>query len=376
MNDAIFGSGMANMLIGAHDHRTLYSNYCADMAFYYEHSYHKAFRDFEDLITRAANDPHARQTPAGTERRAAVDIGIRYIRGKVDLEVKHKAALTGKLGRLDRRTAQVLFFSECSLLGMFEETILRGFDPAAMMSDMIFSSPGTDVVDVGSDLNNSEVVNAFLSTADCMDTGIVTEQALRRVYDAYAHTGARMLTERWAEPGARMCGTLYTWHIQNDRHRFLRRALLGYPKARKASSAQREADFDEVFDPDLRTTGFSRPLKNPCDGGDPCDAVTRLVQRHRFSELLANLWWCLVTGPMAYISGANVDQDRENELTMVLGETMASAYSLGLIHEMSWLITHANHHAWQVNHMFEAAMFGSLLDDGGLKGKLDRKDHS
>lgn len=38
---------------------------------------------------------------------------------------------------------------------------------------------------------------------------------------------------------------------------------------------------------------------------------------------------------------------------------------------MAWLITHAGHHAWQVNRLYEAAMYGSLLDGGGLRGKLD-----
>jgi hypothetical protein len=42
--------------------------------------------------------------------------------------------------------------------------------------------------------------------------------------------------------------------------------------------------------------------------------------------------------------------------------------------EMVWLIAHANHHAWQVNYLFEAAMFGSILDGGKLIGKLDRKE--
>lgn len=51
---------------------------------------------------------------------------------------------------------------------------------------------------------------------------------------------------------------------------------------------------------------------------------------------------------------------------------LAQAYSSGMILEMTWLLAHASQHAWQVNFMMEAAMFGSLLDDGALKGKLDR----
>lgn len=379
-NGALFGAGIANLLIGAYDSQTLYSNYCTDMVFYYEHSYHRVFPEFEELLEMALNDPIAMQTRAGAERRAAVQIGGKYIKGKVDLEVKYKARLSRKIAKLDRRTAQIVFFLDSSLMGLAEEAIVRGFDPAAVMNDLVCSCPATDVVDVGSDFNNSEVMNSFLNAADFMDTGIVTEDGLKRVYDAYSHAGARMFTERWADPGARMTACLYIWHIINNRHGFLRRALLGYPKARKIPSEQREADFDEAFDPDLRTTGFSRPLKNSCNGGDPCDAVSRLVQQEHSGstpecDLLAKLWWCLITGPMEYVSKGFMDQDREDELATKLGETIAKVYSAGLIIELAWMVAHASHHAWQVNRLFEAAMFGSLLDDGGLEGKLDRRDH-
>lgn len=258
---------------------------------------------------------------------------------------------------------------------MASEAMVRGFDRGAVMSDMIFSAPGTDVIDVGPDLNNSELLNSFLNTADMTSTGIITEEALRRVYDAYAHMGARLLNERWSEPGARMCSTLYTWHIQNDRHRFLRRALYGYPKARKTAADAREADFDEALDPELRTTGLSRPLQGACDGGDPCEQVERLVcAKGESDDVLAELWWCLATGPMQYVSGGVVDSASEEDLSERLRLAMARAYSLGLVDEMTWLLAHAGHHAWQVNRLFEAAMFGSLLDDGGLRGKLDRKE--
>ena len=301
-NNALFGSGMANMLIGAYDPETLYSNYCTDMAFYYEHGYHKAFPEFEDLIRQAGHDNHAVLTPSGMERKAAIEFGLTYIKGKAALEERHKTRLANKMASLDRRAAQKVFFLESSLLGMAKEAIVRGFDCAAVMNDMIFSSPGTDVVDVGSDLNNSEILNAFLNTADITETGIVSEEVLRRVYDAYAYTGARMFTERWTEPIARMCATLYTWHIQNDRHRFFRRALLGYAKTRKTPADQREADFDDVFDPELRTTGFSRQLKYACNGNDPCEQVEGLVRSHSKNGLLSDLWWCLVTGPVEYVS--------------------------------------------------------------------------
>jgi hypothetical protein len=127
---------------------------------------------------------------------------------------------------MDRRTAQVISLSESSLLGMAAEATARGFDAGAVMSDLVFSSPGTDVVDVGCDLVNSEVMNSFLNVADIAASGVVSEQALRDIYDAYAATCARMLTQRWHEPVARMCAALYTWHIQNDRHMFLRRVVL------------------------------------------------------------------------------------------------------------------------------------------------------
>ncbi|KAI1839303.1 hypothetical protein JX266_014486, partial [Neoarthrinium moseri] len=110
--------------------------------------------------------------------------------------------------RMDRRTAQVMCFAEGSLTGMACEAIVRGFDPAGVMADMVFSSPGTDVIDVGSDIGNSEVMNSFLNTADITKTGIVTEEALRHVYDAYSYTCARMLTERWHEPTSRMSAQL------------------------------------------------------------------------------------------------------------------------------------------------------------------------
>ncbi|RYP23216.1 hypothetical protein DL767_008899 [Monosporascus sp. MG133] len=311
------------MLIGACDARTLYSNYVTDMVFYYEHSYHKVFPGFENLIRKENINSHTVRTPGGAERRAAVDIGARYIEGKIGLEVKYKAEPSTKMAKLDRRSAQVVF-SESSLIGMSAETIVRSSDPAAVMSDMIFGSPGTDVIDVGSDLDNFEVMNHFLNTADITDTVIVTEEALRRVYDAYAYPGGRMFTERWMEPGA----------IQNDRHRFCRRALLGYPKARKTPGEQREGDFDEVFHEILRTTGFSRPLKNACNGGDPCDAVGRLFAGHGFRSLLAMLWWCLSTGPVKY---ASTDQAHEEGIAEALKITTAKAFSEGLILE-TWLL--------------------------------------
>lgn len=215
-------------------------------------------------------------------------------------------------------------------------------------------------------------MNSFLNTANFTDPGIVTEEELRRVYDSYAHTGARIFVDRWAEPSARMNAQLYKWHILNDRHRFYRLAVLGYSKARKVALEQREADFDEAFDERLHTTGFSRSLKSACDGGDPCNAVKRLADKGELSSIIYDVWWALVTGPMEYVSGGEVDQEREERLTDKLGYMLAFAYSKGLFAELTWLCSHASHHAWQVNYMFEAAMFGILLDNGALGGKLDR----
>lgn len=93
------------------------------------------------------------------------------------------------------------------------------------------------------------------------------------------------------------------WHIANDRHMLFRRALLGWPKARKSPARpQREADFDEVFDADFRTTGFSRPLdpEYDCDGEETCHHVRRFLLDRQDEDqvLLGALWWSLVTGPL------------------------------------------------------------------------------
>lgn len=379
-NNALFGCGIASMLMGAADAPTMFSNYVTDMAFYYEHGYGYIFPSLESLLQKGLEDPHALLTPGGAERRDGVRVGKRYIQGKIGLEKQHKAHLTNRTARLrSRRTAQIAFLSESSLLGMAAEATARGFDPGAVMNDLVFSSPGTDVVDVGCDLVNSEVLNSFLSVTDITDTGIVTEDLLRRVYDAFAATGARMLTQRWHEPIARMCAALYTWHIHNDRHMFLRRALLGWPKARKLpAQPPREADFDEAFDKEYRTTGISRPLdpKYVCNGQDLCDHVCQFLHCNRTEPLLRELWSFLVIGPLEYVIGGDVDEQREQDLTEGSRLRIAELFSRGLVLEIVWLIAHANHHAWQINYLFEAAMFGSLLDGATLAGKLDRQDES
>ncbi|PNP56735.1 hypothetical protein THARTR1_03431 [Trichoderma harzianum] len=378
-NNALFGCGIASLLMGAANATTMFSNYVTDMVFYYEHGYNYVYPTLEPLLQKGLEDPHALRTPGGRERRDAVSLGKQYIQGKIALENQHKKNLSYRSARLDRRTAQIVSLSESSLLGMAAEAIARGFDPAAVMADLVFSSPGTDVVDVGCDLVNSEVMNSFLNVTDITETGVVSEEVLRKIYDAYAATGARMLTQRWHEPVARMCAALYTWHIQNDRHMFFRRALLGWPKARKTpAKPQFEADFDEAFDKQYRTTGFSRPLdaKYACNGEDTCDHVNHFLHRHQDKPLLKELWWQLVTGPLEYVRGGQVDEEREYDLAEGSRLAMADLFSRGQVLEMVWIIAHANFHAWQVNYLFEAAMFGSILDGGKLAGKLDRQEES
>ncbi|KAJ7698451.1 hypothetical protein B0H14DRAFT_3100279 [Mycena olivaceomarginata] len=160
---------------------------------------------------------------------------------------------------------------------------------------------------------------------------------------------------------------LYAWHILNDRHMFLRRAVRV-----QTQRYQGQADFEEAFDEDFHTTGFSRPLKHGCDGGDPCDAMARCFANSSAPEQLAELWSCLVSRPLEYISAGVVDSTQEEELCLRLAEALAKAYSHGLVLEMARLTAHASHHAWQVNYLMEAAMWESLLDDGALNVKLDR----
>lgn len=372
-NAALFGSGLANFLIGAYDPEVLFSNYCVDMGFFYEHGYNKVFPEYEPVIRWAATDAHAMGTVGGTERRIAAEMGLRYIRKKIALEDDSIANLSNKTAKMTRKESLAVNFCECSLLGMAAELLAHGSDRGAIINDFAFGSPGTDVIDVGSDIHNSELFNSFLNTGEITDSGIVSEDDLRRVYDAYAHSSARMFTERWSEPGVRMCSVLFTWHIQNNRHNFLRRAVLGYGKVRNDRTAgQREADIDEVFDEDLRTTGFSRPLKGACNGEVVCDHVHERLGRSHGDPLLKELWYYLGEGPLDYASRGIVDAVKEEELAEGSRIAMARAYSYGLIDDLAWFLAHASQHAWQVNYLFEAAMFGSLLDDGGLKGQLDR----
>lgn len=74
--------------------------------------------------------------------------------------------------------------------------------------------------------------------------------------------------------------------------------------------------------------------------------------------------------------GVKVDEGREAELVEGSRVKVAEVYERGLVLEMVWVVAHANHYAWQVNYLFEAAMFGGLLDGGELVGKLDRQEES
>lgn len=140
-NNTLFGVGWTILLNGAYDPKVTYSNYCVDLAFYYEHGFDRIFPEFEPLFETALNDPHAMGTFAGPERREAARDGLRYIRGKVALEQKYLPHLSGLSARFDRRTAQIIMFAESSLMGLAAEAGTRGHDAAATMSDLVFSSP-------------------------------------------------------------------------------------------------------------------------------------------------------------------------------------------------------------------------------------------
>ncbi|XP_044959356.1 uncharacterized protein LOC123410474 [Hordeum vulgare subsp. vulgare] len=375
--NALFGACMSNMLIGAADVRTMFSNHVTDMAVNYEYGYMYVFPSLHGLVQDALADAHALGTPHGRRRREAVAVGLPYIQDKIALEVANKTRLKNRSAQMDRRAAQVISLFDSSVLGIAADAAARGFEVGAVMSDLVLSINSHDVIDVGSDLVNSEIMNSFLNVADIAASGVVSEPALRAIYDAYAATSARAFTQRWHEPSTRMVDGEYSWHITNDRHMLFRRALLGWPKARKSPARpQREADFDEVFDADFRTTGFSRPLdpEYACDGEETCNHVRRFLLHREDKQLLAALWWSLVTGPLEYVRQGEVDEKREEQLAESVRLQLAQLFSKGLVVEMSWLLAHASHHAWQVNYLYEAAMFGSILDGGALTGKLDRAE--
>ncbi|KAL9012188.1 MAG: hypothetical protein Q9173_003039 [Seirophora scorigena] len=86
----------------------------------------------------------------------------------------------------------------------------------------------------------------------------------------------------------------------------------------------------------------------------------------REKPLLWELWWLLVIDPLEYVRGGQIDEQREHNLVERSRLRIAELFSRGLVLEMVWLIAHAKHHARQVNYLFEAAMFGSILDEGTL----------
>ena len=120
--------------------------------------------------------------------------------------------------------------------------------------------------------------------------------------------------------------------------------------------------------------GVCRPLdpEYACSGDDSCDHICNFLNRSRGERLLWKLWWSLVVGPLDYVQGGKIDEQRELHLVELSRLLMAQLYSRGLVVETVWLIAHANHHAC----LFEAAMFGSILDGGTLVGKLDREERS
>lgn len=140
-NNTLFGVGWTNLLNGAYDPEVLYSNYCVELAFYYEHGFNRIFPEFESLFEASLNDPHALRTFGGRERREAARDGLRYIRGKVTLERKYLPHLSGLSAKFDRRTAQSIMLAESSLMGLAAEAATRGHDVPATMSDLVFSSP-------------------------------------------------------------------------------------------------------------------------------------------------------------------------------------------------------------------------------------------
>lgn len=373
--DMLFGAGLMNMLIGAYDARVLYSNYCVDTDSFNEPASERSSPELGRPSSIFATFPKSQKVPLGVERRKAVESGLEYVHGKADLETRYSSRLADKTAKMDRETAHVLYFCEANRAGMAAEAMGRCFDAAAIYDDMVFSSAATDIINIRSDMGNSEIINCCLNTADITNTGVVTEDALRRVYDAYAVLGARCLTERWAEPGGGMNGMLYVWHILNDRSCFLRKAVLGWTKIRREDTkrGQREADFDEVFDVDYHTTGYSRDLKVACNGAEVCDGVERLLETAgtRNKELLRKLWMCLAGRPLNYAKGGVVDADQEEGIVQSLATALAQVYHDGLVLEEQWLIAHAHHHAWQINYLMEAAMFGGLLDDDLLMRSIE-----
>ncbi|KAI4986950.1 hypothetical protein ZWY2020_019580 [Hordeum vulgare] len=148
------GSGMANLLIGAR--RAPSSPTTWDMAFYYEHGYHKAFPSFSRLLHDGIADARSLRTPGGRQRREAVAIGASYIRAKIALEAAHKTP-QGPVGEMDAAAQVISYARAASWHGAeaIRASMLAPHErPGLQLS-------GTGVIDVGSDLVNSEVMNSL-----------------------------------------------------------------------------------------------------------------------------------------------------------------------------------------------------------------------
>lgn len=116
-NNALYGVGLFNFLIGAKDSSTLLSNYLLDMIFHYEHGYDRAFPSLEIEIEKAFRDPRAINTTGGSQHRQGARIVMRYVRTKINLEKRYKSELNNLSARIDRHMAQILYFADSSVLG-------------------------------------------------------------------------------------------------------------------------------------------------------------------------------------------------------------------------------------------------------------------
>lgn len=143
-------------------------------------------------------------------------------------------------------------------------------------------------------------------------------------------------------------------------------------KIQQEKREQREADWDEVFDENLKTTDFSRRLENQCNGESTCDIVKSELEENHHNPILKDLWYYFATGSEEYAAKGIVDEEKEQNLVEGSRIAITRAYAHGTVEELSWFLCHSSHHAWQVNRLFEASMWGSFLDDGSLQGKLDR----
>lgn len=130
---------------------------------------------------------------------------MRYI----STEAHFEETLRTKIGSLStvlpfRETMHTIALFKSSQLGVGGEAIARGFDLAGVMSDLVSTNPGTEVVDVGRDLHNPEAMNLFLNTADFTSFrrhshGEVAEERISCV-----------CSHRSEEPGRALVGTDFT----------------------------------------------------------------------------------------------------------------------------------------------------------------------